>query len=52
MQADFEARVEDAFNDMIKRCLPEAEVEAAQWLAAAGGSAPDIEDIPRRRSEQ
>ena len=51
MQADFEARVEDAFNDMIKRCLPEAEVEAAQWLATAGGSAPDIEDIPRRRSE-
>ena len=51
IQADFEARVEDAFNYMIKRCLPEAEVEAAQWLAAAGGSAPDIEDIPRRRSE-
>ena len=51
IQADFEARVEEAFNDMIKRCLPEAEVEAAQWLAAAGGSGPDMADVPRRRSE-
>ena len=29
---------------------PEAR-EAARWLAAQGGTAPDIEDIPRRRSE-
>lgn len=51
IQPDFGERVEEAFNDMIKRCLPEAEVEAAQWLAAAGGSAPDMVDVPRRRSE-
>ena len=25
--------------------------DAANWLADAGGSAPDLEDIPRRRSE-
>ena len=51
IQSDFEARVEEAFNGMIKRYLPKTEVGAAQWLADAGGSAPDVEDIPRRRSE-
>ena len=51
IQSDFEARVEEAFNGMIKRYLPKTAVGAAQWLADAGGSAPDVEDIPRRRSE-
>ena len=51
IQSDFEARVEEAFSGMIKRYLPKTEVGAAQWLADAGGSAPDVEDIPRRRSE-
>ena len=26
------------------------QIAAAKWLAAAGGSAPNLEDIPRRRS--
>ncbi len=30
IQGDFEARVEEAFNDVIKQCLPEAAVEVAQ----------------------
>ena len=51
IQSDFEAKVEDEFNEMIERYLPKAEVEAAHWLADAGGSAPDAEGIPRRRSE-
>ena len=29
----------------------ERQVEAANWLADAGGTEPQIEDIPRRRSE-
>ena len=27
------------------------QAEATQWLSDAGGSAPDLKDIPRRRSE-
>ena len=42
MEADYQA----AFT----RLLPKREVEAAKWLANAGGSAPNIQPIPRRRS--
>lgn len=33
-----------------RRTLSDAEMEAAEWLARAGGSAPGLEYIPRRRS--
>ena len=51
MQSDFEARMEAGFNGMVRRFLPRSEVEAAGWLARAGGSAPGLEHVPRRRSE-
>ncbi len=43
MEADYHA--------MIERLLPVREIEAGNWLADAGGTAPDLEPIPRRRSD-
>ena len=43
--------IEREFQELIKGILSRAESEAAEWLAKAGGSAPDLEHIPRRRSE-
>ena len=43
--------IEREFQELIKGILSRAESEAAEWLAKAGGSAPDLEYIPRRRSE-
>ena len=51
MQADFEDRVKTEFDSLIGEFLPDRQMEAARWLANAGGSAPDLEYIPRRRSE-
>ena len=51
MQDDFAARVEAEFDGMIKRLRSAVEVDAAEWLAKAGGTAPTLEYIPRRRSE-
>ena len=51
MEAEFGAKVESEFNNMIKQFRSRAEVEAAKWLAKIGGSMPDLEHIPRRRSE-
>ena len=38
-------------GEWIDKRVGELQAKAAKWLAAAGGSAPDLEDIPRRRSE-
>ena len=43
--------MQEEFNDLVKRFLPGAEVEAAGFLAGLGGSAPDMPYVPRRRSE-
>ena len=51
MQADFEERVKTDFDSLIVKLLSDRQMEAARWLANAGGSAPDLEYIPRRRSE-
>ena len=51
MEAEFGARVDAEFSNMIKQFRSRAEIEAAKWLAEAGGSEPDLEYIPRRRSE-
>ena len=40
---------EDRFQELVNGFQNETELVAAQWLADAGGSAPDLEDIPRRR---
>ena len=45
----FEIKAE--FDGLIERFLSPAEADAAKWLAGAGGSAPNLEHIPRRRSE-
>ena len=51
MEAEFSAKVESEFNRMAKQFRSAAEIDAAKWLAEAGGSEPDLEYIPRRRSE-
>ena len=51
MQSDFEAKVEAEFNKMIVATLALEDEPGAQRLAAAGGSEPLLEEIPRRRSE-
>ena len=43
--------MEDAFDRVIGRFRSSAEIEAGKWLAGAGGTAPDLEYIPRRQSE-
>ena len=50
MQADFDAKVRAEYDGSIERIRTETGGEAAEWLASVGGSAPDIDDIPRRQS--
>ena len=38
-------------GEWIDRRVKEVQAKAAKWLVDAGGSAPDLEDIPRRRTE-
>ena len=51
MQDDFAAAVDAEFGGLIKRFLSAAEIDAAAWLGKAGGTAPNLEYIPRRQSE-
>ena len=48
--ADFADRVKREVRGLIEKALPAAEIEAARSLAEAGGSMPDLEYIPRRKS--
>ena len=48
--ADFADKVEREVRGLIEKTLPAAEIEAARNLAEAGGSMPDLEYIPRRKS--
>ena len=48
--ADFADRVKREVRGLIEQALPAAEIEAARRLAEAGGSMPDLEYIPRRKS--
>ena len=50
LQQDFEDAVEDAFQRMLSAVRLDSQVQAAEWLARVGGSAPGIEPIPRRQS--
>ena len=51
--AEFTAvyEIEQHFNDLIERFLSGAQTSAASRLITAGGSEPDLEYSPRRRSE-
>ena len=51
MESDFADRVNQEARGLIKEVLPAAEIEAARNLAEAGGSMPNLEYIPRRKSE-
>ena len=49
MRTDFEAALPADFEGLVAPLLSK-EAAAADWLARAGGTAPDAEHIPRRRS--
>ncbi len=51
IEKDFEDKVAVEMGRMVNRFRSSDEIAAADWLANAGGSAPNLEDIPRRRSE-
>ena len=51
MQADFEDKVEREFDNLIERFTLRDENRSTGWLTRAGGSAPDLEYIPRRQGE-
>ena len=38
-------------SEIVDNQVSKRESDAARWLAAAGGSEPEMEYIPRRRSE-
>ena len=47
MRGDVDAALQSAMSEALAPLLPP---QAADWLAKAGGSEPDMDDIPRRRS--
>ena len=51
MESDLTEKIKAKFGEIVDNQVRENGTEAAHWLAAAGGSEPDMEYIPRRRSE-
>ena len=51
MESDLTEKIEAKFGEIVDEHMRKGGTEAAHRLAAAGGSEPDIEYIPRRRSE-
>ena len=51
MESDLTEKIKSGFGEIIDNQVRKGGIEAARWLAAAGGSEPDMEYIPRRRSE-
>ena len=48
MRGDVDAALEAVVSEALAPLLPEQ--AAADWLAKAGGSDPNVKDVPRRRS--
>ena len=51
MESELTEKIRTGFGDIVTDRVPNREAEAARWLAAAGGSEPEMEYISRRRSE-
>ena len=51
MESDLAEKIEAKFGEIVDEHMRKGGTEAANRLAVAGGSEPDIEYIPRRRSE-
>ena len=49
--AELKARIAVKRRGETKRTQTRKEIEAAEWLARAGGTVPDMEYIPRRQSD-
>ena len=47
---DVKGRLHDEFEGLVGPFLREARKEAGQRLIIAGGSQPDLDDVPRRKS--
>ena len=50
-EAEVEARIAVKRRGETNRVRTREEIEAAKWLARAGGTAPDMQYIPRRQSD-
>ena len=51
MESDLTKKIKAKFGEIVDEQMRKNGTEATRWLAAAGGSEPDMEYIPRRRSE-
>ena len=51
MESDLTEKIEAKFGEIVDEQMRKNRTETTRWLAAAGGSEPDREYIPRRRSE-
>ncbi len=51
LEDEFRKEVEVQLERLATQSRSATEIDAAKWLAEAGGSEPDLEYIPRRRSE-
>ena len=47
---DVEGRLHDEFEGLVGPFLREARKEAGRRLMTSGGSQPDLDDVPRRKS--
>ncbi len=51
LESDLTEKINAEFEEIVDKQVHKRETDAARWLAAAGGNAPEMEYIPRRRSE-
>ncbi len=51
MESDLTEKIEAKFGEIVDEQARKCGADAACWLAAVGGSEPDMEYIPRRQSE-
>ena len=51
LDSDLTEKINAEFEEIVDKQVHKRETDAARWLAAAGGSEPEMEYIPRRRSE-
>ena len=51
LESDLTEKINAEFEEIVDNQVHKRETDAARWLVTAGGSEPEMEYIPRRRSE-
>ena len=51
LESDLTEKINAEFEEIVDNQLHKRETDAVRWLVTAGGSEPEMEYIPRRRSE-